>query len=238
MVIFWDFGYIYQEAFANCSSLEKVMVLASNPPFAYDNTFSNYNISLYIPEGSVDSYQSTSPWSKFSSFKTLTGDDIEVKVCAKPTISYENGQLKFECETEGVEFISSIKDSDIKDYTSASIQLSVTYTISVYATKAGYQNSDVTRATICWLDVTPTGENVVVGQAEVRAVPVLIESDGGVLTVKGVAEGTPMNVYDTAGRKVGSATASAQATRISTTLRNGDIGIVRIGDKAVKVAIK
>ena len=86
--------------------------------------------------------------------------------------------------------------------------------------------------------MTPSGENVVVGKSEVRAVPVLIESDGGVLTVKGVAEGTPISVYDTAGRKVGSATATAQTTRISTTLRIGDIGIVRIGDKAVKVAIK
>lgn len=164
---------------------------------------------------------------------------VAMDKCATPTITYENGQLMFGCETEDVDFISSIKDSDIRDdYKSPSIQLSVTYNVSVRATKAGYLNSDVTTATLCWIDVTPTGENIAVGHAEVRATPVLIDNSGGVLTVHGVTDGTSVSVYDIAGRMVGSATATGQATRIGTTLRNGDTCIVRIGDKAVKVMMR
>jgi hypothetical protein len=37
---------------------------------------------------------------------------------------------------------------------------------------------------------------------------------------------------------VGSATAASENTNISTTLRSGEICIVKIGEKAVKVAIK
>jgi len=128
---------IYQEAFAGCSGLEAIKVLATTPPFAYDNTFSKYDIPLYVPEESVSAYQAANPWSKFTTFKTLTGGDITPKVCAKPTISYADGQIVFDCETEGVEYQSSITDSDIKSYTSETIQLSAAYTITVVATKSG-----------------------------------------------------------------------------------------------------
>ncbi len=145
---------IYQEAFAGCS-LTEVKVLATTPPFAYDNTFSNYNIPLYVPEASVSDYQSANPWSKFSSFKTLTGGDVEVKKCATPIISYDNGRIVFSCVTEGVEYSSSITDADIKNYTTSSIQLGTTYTIRVIATKSGYQNSDEATATLSWNGISP-----------------------------------------------------------------------------------
>jgi len=41
-----------------------------------------------------------------------------------------------------------------------------------------------------------------------------------------------------AGRSVGSARAVAGTTAISTTLSSGEVGIVKIGDKAVKVVMK
>ena len=150
---------IYQSAFSGCG-LKEVRVLATKPPFAYDNTFSNYNIPLYVPEASVSDYQSANPWSKFSSFKTLTGGDVEVKKCATPIISYDNGRIVFSCATEGVEYSSSITDADIKNYTTSSIQLGATYTIRVMATKNGYQNSDEATATFSWNGISPimTGE--------------------------------------------------------------------------------
>ena len=150
---------IYQSAFSGCG-LKEVKVLATKPPFAYDNTFSNYNIPLYVPEASVSDYQSANPWSKFSSFKTLTGGDVEVKKCATPVISYDNGRIVFSCATEGVEYSSSITDADIKNYTTSSIQIGATYTIRVTATKNGYQNSDEATATFSWNGISPimTGE--------------------------------------------------------------------------------
>ena len=227
--------FIYQEAFAVCSGLESIKVLATTPPFAYDNTFSKYNIPLYVPEESVSAYQAANPWSKFASFKTLTGDDVTPKVCSKPTISYADGQIVFDCETEGVEYQSSITDSDIKSYTSATIQLSATYTITVVATKSGYQNSEPATATLLWTGATLEEGTNPTRIAEPQGRPILIQSNNGTLTITGTEAGTPVSVYDTAGRQLATATASGTTTTI--TLPAYSLVIVKIGEKSVKVAI-
>jgi len=74
--------------------------------------------------------------------------------------------------------------------------------------------------------------------ASIRANALLIQSNGNVLNVQGAEEGSDIQVYDMAGRSVGSARATAGSTAISTTLSSGEVGIVKIGDKAVKVLIK
>ena len=79
--------FIYQNAFNGCNALESVKVLAETPPFAYDNTFSNYEIELCVPEKSVEAYQKTNPWSKFKTFKNLT-DIANVK--ALPVVVQAN----------------------------------------------------------------------------------------------------------------------------------------------------
>lgn len=144
----------------------------------------------------------------------------------------------FNSETDGASYQYTISDDDIKSGNSTEVQLVVTYRISVYATKAGYENSDVATATLCWIDVEPKTEGITNGVANVKARAVLIQSNGNMLTVSGADEGTTLNVYDIAGRLVGSAKASSEATNISTSLRCGDVGIVKIGNKAVKVLIQ
>ena len=113
----------------------------------------------------------------------------------------------------------------------------MTYNISVYATKTGFENSEVATATLCWIDVEPKTEGIT-GVASVRANAVLIQSNDGVLSISGVEEGTLISIYNTAGQMVGSAKTSDGTTNIGTTFRNGEIGIVKIGEKAVKVLIK
>ena len=230
--------YIYQAAFSGCSSLENVKVLATTPPFAYDNIFSNYTIPLLVPKASIDAYMTTYPWSKFSTIKNLDGSDVGTPKCATPTISYENGHLEFNCETADVTFKSSITDTDIKDYTSSSIQLSVTYNISVYATKSGYDNSETATATLCWIDQQPKTEGITNGIANVPANAVLIQSEGGSIKVQGVDEGTQVNVYSINGTQAGSAISQSGAATINTNLQPGSIAIVKIGQKSVKVVIK
>lgn len=233
--------YIFQEAFAGCQNMKQVYVLSENPPFLSDNSFSNYDIILCVPEVSKDKYLSTEPWNKFTEIKTLTGEDLVKEKCVKPTISYQNGKLIFYCETDGAVCQSTITDADITSYSSNEVQLEVTYHISVYATKAGYENSETTTATLCWIDVEPKTEGTtdeVVNVNNVKARAVLIQSNGNQLTISGVDEGTAINVFDIAGRPVGSTTSSTEATTINTSLRNGDICIVKIGDKAVKVLMK
>ena len=66
----------------------------------------------------------------------------------------------------------------------------------------------------------------------------MIQSNGNVLSVSGADEGTEINVYDTAGKKVGSSIATSDITNITTSLDSGNIAIIKIGEKAVKVLIK
>ena len=71
------------------------------------------------------------------------GSEPEVKKCATPTISFVGGKIVFDCETEGVEFVSEVTCSDSGKYNSSEIPVTSTYTVSVYAKKDGYEDSDV-----------------------------------------------------------------------------------------------
>lgn len=114
----------------------------------------------------------------------------------------------------------------------------MTYNISVYATKTGYENSDIATATLCWIDVDPKTEGITNNMAQVRAKAVLIQSNGNVLTISGADEGEEISVYNTAGKKVGSAKADIDTTSVHTSLQSGSIAIVKIGQKTVKVMMK
>ena len=168
-------------------------------------------------------------------------NSVVLEKCATPTISYVNGKLKFSCETEGVKFFSSIKDDDIRSYNDKEeISLGVTYTITVYASKSDHESSDIATATLCWIDQTPSTEGITDEDAvtEVRALPVLIQSKGGVVTVQGAADGTPVSIYDIDGKRYGTIAAERGSSTIATTLRPGSVAIVKIGEKSVKVVIE
>ena len=205
------------------------------------NTFKN--TTLYVPVGTKEKYKSTSGWKDFVYIEEGNGPkeeegDITTKKCAKPSIRYKNGELKFESETEDAIYHYSISDDDIKSGNGNEVQLGVTYYINVYATKEGYENSETVTGTLCWIDVEPKTEGITNGVASVRAQAVLVQSNGGILNVSGVDIGTQINVYDMSGQMVGSAYASGDNTTIDTILRSGEVGIIKIGDKAIKVLIK
>ena len=103
-----------------------------------------------MPSSALSYYQTTYPWREFGTIKALegTGTGGETKKCEKPVISYANGELDFTCSTEGVEFASEIKCDDVKKFNTSKVYLSACYDISVTATKAGYDNSDVATATL------------------------------------------------------------------------------------------
>ena len=71
---------IGESAFSRCSGLTSVTSLATTPPQAEDNTFTNYDIPLYVPKGTRDAYLAASPWNKFKEIVELgnTSDDTDV----------------------------------------------------------------------------------------------------------------------------------------------------------------
>ena len=136
----------YPYIFASLNNLKNLHVLDTNPVELNEAVFSDgkyFSVNLLVPKGKKDIYQSLNGWKNF--FNIIEEDDTpsQNQKCAKPTIKYTNGQVIFDCETEGVTFVSQVTSSDIKNYYSKVIPLSAKYIISVYATKSGYEDSDV-----------------------------------------------------------------------------------------------
>ena len=203
------------------------------------NTFNN--ATLYVPKSTIEKYKATDGWKDFLFIEEGEGpggDTPTTQKCEKPTISYENGKLTFTSETEGAVCQYSITDTDIKAGSGNEVQLGVTYNISVYATKLGYDNSETATATLCWIDQQPKTEGITNGIANIPANAVLIQSAGGSIKVQGVDEGTQVNVYGINGTQAGSAISQSGAATINTNLQPGSIAIVKIGQKSVKVVIK
>ena len=232
---------IYSSAFASCPDLTDVTCYAENVPSTNTDAFKDSYIeyaTLHVPASAVNAYKVADPWKNFKSIVAIDGTTPETPKCEKPTISYENGQLKMSCATEGVEYVTDITDADIKKHYDATISLTATYNISVYATKSGYDNSETTTATLCWIDQQPKTEGITNGIANIPAQAVLIQSEGGSIKVQGVDEGTQVNVYGINGTQAGSAISQSGAATINTNLQPGSIAIVKIGQKSVKVVMK
>ena len=233
-------------AFSYCPKIEDIYCSTVRYPKTekdiFKESYPDY-ITLHVPAESVKQYKAVEPWSKFRDVVALTDDDYPsggegTETCIKPTIIYQNGKLKFSSATQGSEFVYEITDSDIKKDYGAEVQLSATYHISVYATKNGYQNSDVATATLCWIDQQPRTEGITNGIAQVPANAVLIQSSDGILTIQGTDDGTPIAVYTLNGQQAGSAISQNGQATIGTTLQPGSVAIVKIGQKSVKVVVK
>lgn len=83
--------------------------------------------------------------------------------CAKPEISYADGKLSFSCETKDVQFVSEVTVSDAKKYYESTVSLNQVYMVSVYATKAGYVNSERTTRELI---ITSDGKGIIVGDVD------------------------------------------------------------------------
>ena len=140
---------IGSQAFAKCAELADVYCYAETVPTtntdAFEESYINY-ATLHVPTASIDAYKAVEPWASFKTIMGLDGtmpEEPEVKKCATPTISIVDGELEFSCETEGVEYVSEVTSKEVKKYYDSKVKISGTYTVSVYAMKTGWENSDV-----------------------------------------------------------------------------------------------
>ena len=237
---------IGKEAFSDCASVTKIVSRAKVPPTCDTQALDDINkwsCTLYVPIESKSSYQSAEQWKEFFFMEEGTGGEDNpvnppTNKCEKPTIQYSNGKLTFNSDTDGATFLSTITDSDIASYSSKEIELGITYNISVYATKPGFENSEVVTATLCWIDVEPKTEGIGNGVAKVNANPVLIQANNGQVTIEGVDDGTIVSIYGVNGQQVGSAISNDANVCINTNLSSGSIAIIKIGEKSVKVIVR
>ena len=232
---------IWTEAFSDCSEILDVYCYAEKVPStksdAFNGSYPEY-ITLHVLDASIDSYKATAPWSSFGKIVGLSGEEPEqpeVEKCATPVVTYAEGKLSFSCETEGAEFVTNVVAEDAKKYYDAEIELSATYNIEVFATKANCENSDTVNVALVWVENGDVNEDT--GVISVPAAPVLVQGNGGVLSVSGVAKGTDVVVYTISGTEVTRSTATNGTATISTGLQSGTIVVVKFGNKSVKVRI-
>lgn len=236
--------YIGSSAFASCKKITDVYCYAEDIAYTtnadvFKDSYIEY-ATLHVPAEYISGYKKTEPWKNFKSIVAIDGETPpgpETKKCAKPIISYDNFKLTYSCETEGVEYISEIKDADIKKYYDNSVSLGATYEISVYATKSGYDNSDVATATLVFTNATFTTEGTSSAKSA-NVNPVLIQANNGIISVEGADDGERIHVYTPAGSQEGSAISQNKLATINTHLQPGDIAIIKIGSRSVKVVMK
>ena len=140
---------ISDSAFASCLQLKDVYCHAISVPNTGTEAFKNSpqgKATLHVPAESVDAYKATEPWKNFGSFEGIDGPDKPK--CATPTIAMKDGKLHFECETEGVKFIYDIQASGNASGEGNDLDITPSYVVKVYATKDGYEDSDVATETI------------------------------------------------------------------------------------------
>lgn len=225
-------------SFAGCSKLCNVYCYAENvPTTSYNDPFYESNIeksNLYVPDASIESYKTKVPWKGFGKIIGLS-DIPKLEKCATPFVTYTEGKLSLSCQTEGAEFVTKIASEDINTFNSAEIELNATYNIEVFSSKANYENSDTVNVALVWVENGKVGEES--GVISVEAAPVLIQANGGNLTINGVAKGCEIVVYTLNGTEVTRATATEGSTTINTGLQSGTVAIVKLGNKSVKIKI-
>ncbi len=147
---------IYEQAFANCPELTDVYCYAENVPRmrnrnntqnvtdAFEGSYIEY-ATLHVPTASIDAYKAVEPWKNFKTIMGLDGtmpEEPETQKCATPTIALVGGKLKFSCETEDVEFVYDLQSTYSKHGAGDEVLPVCKCTVTVYAMKNGYDNSD------------------------------------------------------------------------------------------------
>ena len=236
---------IGEYAFYGSSELLDVYCYAEKVPSTERNAFNSYyylqHATLHVPAASIESYKAKRPWSDFGKIVGLSGEEPEqpevpeVEKCATPMVTYVDGCLEISCETEGAEFVTNVVAEDAKKHYVSKIEFSATYNIEVFATKANCENSDTVSVALVWVENGNVDEES--GVINVPASPVLVQGNGGILTVSGVVQNTEVVVYTISGTEVARAIATDGTATISTGLQSGTIVVVKFGNKSVKVRI-
>ena len=132
-------GYI---AFENCPSLQTIKCLAVMPPQAFENTFSSYSATLYVPRGSVENYADAPYWSNFTNILEIGGNQV-----------FEYNGLYYSITGDNTVMVT-YKNTDYNSYSGdITIPETViynykTYYVTAIGTRAFYNCTELTSVTI------------------------------------------------------------------------------------------
>ena len=85
----------------------------------------------------------------------------ETPQCATPTVTYADGQLLLNCDTEGAECLWALRSVGATSGHGSTIKPVTQFELTVYATAEGYDDSEVVTVRLVWGDADVTGDNVI-----------------------------------------------------------------------------
>lgn len=106
--------------------------------------------TLHVREHLVDAYKALD-WCQGINVVALREGEMPItEQCATPTIRMQQGAFVFDCETEGVEYVSHIRLhlSQDEGHFDSQVKLSNLLTLYVYATKQGMKDSETASMTL------------------------------------------------------------------------------------------
>lgn len=98
------------------------------------------SMSLHVPETRAGNYNN-SIWSSFGETDEMESDVLPI--CATPEISYASGTVSFTCETEGVEYNSSVEYVNNEFNNVSEYPAPASFKVKVVAVKKGCLPSEV-----------------------------------------------------------------------------------------------
>jgi len=234
---------IGNEVFDCCENMKSLYSNIVEPFYVEEGAFRDLveECTLYVPAGTKEAYKSTYYWCLFQNIveDSSLGTETEegATKCDRPTISYSDMQLTFTSTTSGATYHYTITDSDIKSAytTDGKVKLVAAYDISVYASAEGYNNSDIATATLYFTEATLqiTTEARDVETLQGRAI--LVSREGKALAVSGIGNGETVALYDLSGRLISEATSADGTARLDASRAEGDVVIVKAGERTLKV---
>ena len=223
-------------------NLTNITCKAENLPVVHSTAFENTylgTVALHVPYASLDAYKAIEPWKDFKEIVPIEGTEpVYIETCTMPTITFIDGKLVLESETDGAECHYEIKVEDAKEGVGSEVILSSAYEISVYASKEGFNDSEKNIVTIYWINVDPTTTGVIENEMRLNTNAILVKNTGGTIVISGVADGDNVLIYNISGQLIAQGMASGNYVEIGTNLSSGDMCIIKIGDKSVKYIMR
>lgn len=221
--------------FKNCNSLDTLYFKGAMPIGIADAEIPT-TCRIIVPNEHLDTYKEelSSDYRYLEAWNPDDSDEYATEQCATPSISYEEGKLRFYCDTPGVKYHYTITDDDIVTKAAnkeGKVSLAAAYNISVYASAKGYRLSDTAEATLYWLGNDPDATNI--NHVETRGI--MASADRGIVTVYGLKTGETAKFFTVDGQLIGS---SAAVDGVASCAVSESLVIVKVGKYSIKLMIQ
>lgn len=222
------------------SQIKKITCLSVTPPEvkgALGYIGSKVWCDIIVPKGCIDAYKQAPYWKDFAVIHELDSLTYipEGYTCEPPTIEYKDGTIYYTDIPEDGQVITKILADDSKETNTSTVDLSGTYHISAYTARPGWNNSDVSEATLVYaIDNDNTGIETI----SVKTTPLFIKKNGNILSVYGLTPGQNFTVYSVDGTEIYSSTVSGTFVNLDVQHLLNKTIILNVNNRTAKYFVK